>query len=57
MNEKGSMIAEIADCARDGISYAQFGSESTVSFEVFFRKNGHMIVNLLYLRRNFYEKK
>jgi len=26
------MIAEIGDCARDGISYAQFGGESAVSF-------------------------
>jgi hypothetical protein len=26
------MIAEIRDCARDGISYVQFGSESVVSF-------------------------
>mgnify|MGYP001669037863 FL=1 len=26
------MIAEIGDCARDGISYTQFGSESAVSF-------------------------
>jgi hypothetical protein len=26
------MIAEIEDCARDGISYAHFGSESAVSF-------------------------
>ena len=35
MNEKGSMIAEIRDCARDGISYVQFGRESWVScFEV-----------------------
>jgi hypothetical protein len=32
VNEKGSMIAEIWDCARDGISYAQFGSEGAVSF-------------------------
>ena len=32
MNEKGSMIAEIGDCARDGISYVQFGSESAVNF-------------------------
>lgn len=32
MNEKGTMIAEIGDSARDGISYAQFGSESAVLF-------------------------
>ena len=32
MSEKGSMIAEIGDCARDGISYTQFGSESVVRF-------------------------
>ncbi len=36
MNEKGSIIAEIGDCARDEISYAQLGSESAVIFEVFF---------------------
>jgi len=32
VNEKGSMIAEIGDSARDGISYAQFGSERAVLF-------------------------
>jgi hypothetical protein len=30
------MIAEIGDSARDGISYAQFGSESAVLFWVFY---------------------
>ena len=41
MNEKGSIIAEIGDSARDGISYAQFGSESAVSFlDVFLLKLG-----------------
>ena len=34
------MIAEIGDSARDGISYAQFGSESAVSFEAFLLKLG-----------------
>lgn len=35
------MIAKIGDCARDGISYAQFGSESAVSFlDVFLLKLG-----------------
>ena len=38
MNEKGCMIEEIGDCARDGISYTQFGSKSEVSFELFLGK-------------------
>lgn len=57
MNEKGNMIAEIGDCARDGISYAQFGSRSAVSFEVFFWGNWRTLGSALYLRSNFYEKK
>jgi len=31
VNEKEAMIAKIEDCARDGISYVQFGSDSAVN--------------------------
>ena len=40
MNDKTAIIEEIGDCARDGISYTQFGSKSEVSFELFLGKMG-----------------